>query len=165
MRRTGLDKSSGWIRPGNSIAWPARDNVNFRSLRLCSGISGDRARRRKEIEEKLANLQPPTKPVEGECCGNGCMNCVWLSYWENQEDFRKEKKDLQSQLALLANQKAGKGSAAGLGERKAGLDVKRLDQGSDAEAEKEEDDEEELKAMDVGMRAFLEMEKRLRGLK
>ena len=137
--------------------------MNFRSLRLCSGISGDRARRRKEIEEKLANLQPPTKPVEGECCGNGCMNCVWLSYWQNQEDFRKEKKDLQLQLALLAHRRADRGSAAGLEERKAGLDVKRLDQGSDAE--KEEDDEEELKGMDVGMRAFLEMEKRLRGLK
>ncbi|EPB66222.1 hypothetical protein ANCCEY_14687 [Ancylostoma ceylanicum] len=30
---------------------------------------------------------PPAEPVEGACCGQGCVNCVWLVYANDLIDY------------------------------------------------------------------------------
>ena len=34
-------------------------------------------------------LSKPEPPVEGECCGNGCPTCVWITYWDTLADYNK----------------------------------------------------------------------------
>ncbi|KAJ3692756.1 hypothetical protein LUZ60_011851 [Juncus effusus] len=40
-------------------------------------------------------LEPPEKPLAGDCCGSGCVRCVWDVYYEELEDYNKK-------LALLS---------------------------------------------------------------
>ncbi len=30
---------------------------------------------------------PPREPEPGECCGNGCANCVFVDYWEQLTEY------------------------------------------------------------------------------
>ncbi|CAN0919090.1 UPF0651 protein P31B10.02, mitochondrial [Linum grandiflorum] len=32
---------------------------------------------------------PPEKPEPGDCCGSGCVRCVWDVYYEELEDYNK----------------------------------------------------------------------------
>lgn len=43
-------------------------------------------------EEKLAKETPPPppeKPEPGDCCGSGCVRCVWDVYYEELEAYNK----------------------------------------------------------------------------
>ncbi|XWS29241.1 hypothetical protein CRYUN_Cryun24cG0011400 [Craigia yunnanensis] len=44
-----------------------------------------------EEEEKLAKElpPPPEKPEPGDCCGSGCVRCVWDVYYEELEAYNK----------------------------------------------------------------------------
>lgn len=39
--------------------------------------------------EKLPPPPPPEKPLPGDCCGNGCVPCVWDIYYEELQDYNK----------------------------------------------------------------------------
>ncbi|KAB1204493.1 UPF0651 protein P31B10.02, mitochondrial [Morella rubra] len=47
----------------------------------------------KELEEgskkELPPPPPPEKPLPGDCCGSGCVRCVWDVYYEELEDYNK----------------------------------------------------------------------------
>lgn len=46
----------------------------------------------KQIEEKEEKKQQPPpleKPEPGDCCGSGCVRCVWDVYYEELEDYNK----------------------------------------------------------------------------
>ncbi|KAG6700904.1 hypothetical protein I3842_08G136500 [Carya illinoinensis] len=50
----------------------------------------------KELEEKLKTKEekwtsppPPEKPLPGDCCGSGCVRCVWDVYYEELEAYDK----------------------------------------------------------------------------
>ncbi|MCD7447502.1 hypothetical protein HAX54_030368 [Datura stramonium] len=32
---------------------------------------------------------PPEKPLPGDCCGSGCVRCVWDMYYEELEEYNK----------------------------------------------------------------------------
>lgn len=32
-------------------------------------------------------LEPPEKPLPGDCCGSGCVRCVWDIYYEELEEY------------------------------------------------------------------------------
>ncbi|KAA0025698.1 UPF0651 protein [Cucumis melo var. makuwa] len=41
-------------------------------------------------KEKIVKLPPPPeKPLPGDCCGSGCVRCVWDVYYEELEDYNK----------------------------------------------------------------------------
>ncbi|KAG7550956.1 Oxidoreductase-like N-terminal [Arabidopsis thaliana x Arabidopsis arenosa] len=48
----------------------------------------------KEIEDKkkeeVSVPPPPEKPEPGDCCGSGCVRCVWDVYYEELEDYNKK---------------------------------------------------------------------------
>ncbi|XP_052195131.1 uncharacterized protein LOC127803133 [Diospyros lotus] len=54
--------------------------------RLGDESSGLNADRNKE-DEKLP--PPPEKPLPGDCCGSGCVRCVWDVYYEELEAYNK----------------------------------------------------------------------------
>lgn len=44
----------------------------------------------KEEKEKSVELPPPPeKPLPGDCCGSGCVRCVWDVYYEELEAYDK----------------------------------------------------------------------------
>ncbi|KAK6288140.1 hypothetical protein POUND7_014319 [Theobroma cacao] len=47
--------------------------------------------KKKGDEEKLAKKlpPPPEKPEPGDCCGSGCVRCVWDVYYEELEVYNK----------------------------------------------------------------------------
>ncbi|GMN29247.1 hypothetical protein TIFTF001_002354 [Ficus carica] len=32
---------------------------------------------------------PPEKPLPGDCCGSGCVRCVWDVYYDDLEEYNK----------------------------------------------------------------------------
>ncbi|KAG9441773.1 hypothetical protein H6P81_017627 [Aristolochia fimbriata] len=52
-----------------------------------------------KTEEKKPEAEPvelpPEKPLPGDCCGSGCVRCVWDVYYEELEEYnnRRKKKD------------------------------------------------------------------------
>jgi hypothetical protein len=43
-----------------------------------------------EMEDKLG--PPPEKPLAGDCCGQGCDVCVWDTYWDELDKYKKLRK-------------------------------------------------------------------------
>ena len=33
--------------------------------------------------------EPPEKPLPGDCCGSGCVRCVWDIYYDELQDYKK----------------------------------------------------------------------------
>ncbi|XP_010420437.1 PREDICTED: uncharacterized protein LOC104706016 [Camelina sativa] len=42
---------------------------------------------KKKEEEEVSVPPPPEKPEPGDCCGSGCVRCVWDVYYEELEDY------------------------------------------------------------------------------
>ncbi|CAA3029138.1 Hypothetical predicted protein [Olea europaea subsp. europaea] len=49
-----------------------------------------------EVEKGLENSKsksnippPPEKPLPGDCCGSGCVRCVWDVYYEELDEYNK----------------------------------------------------------------------------
>jgi len=43
--------------------------------------------------EKKEVPPPPEKPDPGDCCGSGCVRCVWDVYYDELEEYNKLYKD------------------------------------------------------------------------
>ncbi|CAM6110071.1 unnamed protein product [Calypogeia fissa] len=43
-----------------------------------------------EMEDKIG--PPPEKPLAGDCCGQGCEVCVWDTYWDELDIYKKLRK-------------------------------------------------------------------------
>lgn len=42
----------------------------------------------KEKEAETAEIPPPPeKPLPGDCCGSGCVRCVWDIYYEELDEY------------------------------------------------------------------------------
>ncbi|XP_023518260.1 uncharacterized protein LOC111781791 [Cucurbita pepo subsp. pepo] len=52
--------------------------------------TGVEEKEKKATEKKAVKLPPPPeKPLPGDCCGSGCVRCVWDVYYEELEDYNK----------------------------------------------------------------------------
>ncbi|XP_038881411.1 uncharacterized protein LOC120072947 [Benincasa hispida] len=97
-----------YVRP--HLPWamrrvPAKIIPNFQSPRIypnsimasegtremqSSVDSKEKGTEKKEKKEKNVKLPPPPeKPLPGDCCGSGCVRCVWDIYYEELEDYNK----------------------------------------------------------------------------
>ncbi|KAF8377887.1 hypothetical protein HHK36_031275 [Tetracentron sinense] len=57
----------------------------------------DELKEKKKIEEKDEEEgnelpPPPEKPLPGDCCGSGCVRCVWDIYYDDLEDYNNRCK-------------------------------------------------------------------------
>ncbi|KAL1195450.1 hypothetical protein V5N11_030724 [Cardamine amara subsp. amara] len=41
-------------------------------------------------EEEVLLPPPPEKPDPGDCCGSGCVRCVWDVYYEQLEEYNNK---------------------------------------------------------------------------
>ncbi|KAH7283271.1 hypothetical protein KP509_35G069600 [Ceratopteris richardii] len=56
--------------------------------------------RKEEQDSDLLRKQlgePPEKPLPGDCCGSGCVRCVWDIYFEELDDYNSRKAALNGQ--------------------------------------------------------------------
>ncbi|KAF3962004.1 hypothetical protein CMV_013441 [Castanea mollissima] len=55
-----------------------------------SKTEGIKNKQLEEEEEESKKLPPPPeKPLPGDCCGSGCVRCVWDVYYEELEEYDK----------------------------------------------------------------------------
>ncbi|CAH8320177.1 unnamed protein product [Eruca vesicaria subsp. sativa] len=40
-------------------------------------------------KEEVSLPPPPEKPEPGDCCGSGCVRCVWDVYYDQLEEYNK----------------------------------------------------------------------------
>nr|POE75855.1 upf0651 protein [Quercus suber] len=53
------------------------------------GIKNKELEEEEEQEESKKFPPPPEKPLPGDCCGSGCVRCVWDVYYEELEEYDK----------------------------------------------------------------------------
>ncbi|CAL1389839.1 unnamed protein product [Linum trigynum] len=53
------------------------------------GSIDDKEEQEKRKEKAIPPPPPPEKPEPGDCCGSGCVRCVWDVYYEELEDYNK----------------------------------------------------------------------------
>ncbi|KAM6556295.1 hypothetical protein CsatB_003314 [Cannabis sativa] len=41
------------------------------------------------LRHKTQQPPPPKKPLPGDCCGSGCVRCIWDIYYDELEDYNK----------------------------------------------------------------------------
>ncbi|GMP92039.1 hypothetical protein CsSME_00042439 [Camellia sinensis var. sinensis] len=81
---------------GRVVSWPwttARSmaDESDKNSRLGDDLSALNINKNKEeAEERPDKLPPqPEKPLPGDCCGSGCVRCVWDVYYAELEDYNK----------------------------------------------------------------------------
>jgi hypothetical protein len=42
-------------------------------------------------------IEKPVEPNPNECCGNGCKDCVWESYYDKLVLYEEQQEKLQQQ--------------------------------------------------------------------
>ncbi|CAH8350085.1 unnamed protein product [Eruca vesicaria subsp. sativa] len=52
---------------------------------------------KKDKEEEVSLPPPPEKPEPGDCCGSGCVRCVWDVYYEELEDYNRLSTSIHGQ--------------------------------------------------------------------
>ncbi|KAL6000380.1 hypothetical protein ACLOJK_024075 [Asimina triloba] len=56
-------------------------------------VEKEREKDKNEREEKKEEEEsPPEKPEPGDCCGSGCVRCVWDVYYDELEEYNKRLK-------------------------------------------------------------------------
>ncbi|BGP35021.1 hypothetical protein JCM10296v2_006851 [Rhodotorula toruloides] len=113
----------------------------------------------------------PAAPEEGECCMSGCAVCVYDLYLSDLEHFQlslaSARKAIMARLDALPpheKERRMKEWPEELGD-KPGEGVVGKEGGVDAKREAEKELERERKTLDPTVRAFLEMEARLKAKK
>ncbi|KAJ0097490.1 hypothetical protein Patl1_28991 [Pistacia atlantica] len=52
-------------------------------------IKQEKEEPKQESKELPQPPPPPEKPEPGDCCGSGCVRCVWDVYYEELEAYDK----------------------------------------------------------------------------
>ncbi|KAK9948512.1 hypothetical protein M0R45_004084 [Rubus argutus] len=61
-----------------------------------------RQRRKKKRRNPSRKVPPPPeKPEPGDCCGSGCVRCVWDVYYDELDEYNK----LYKVIPTLSNRK------------------------------------------------------------
>ncbi|ESQ41715.1 hypothetical protein EUTSA_v10014934mg [Eutrema salsugineum] len=67
-----------------TMATKSGDLVETSTVETCKGEED----KMKEVKKEEVSLPPPPeKPEPGDCCGNGCVRCVWDLYYEELEEY------------------------------------------------------------------------------
>ncbi|KAI3451020.1 hypothetical protein Pfo_007685 [Paulownia fortunei] len=53
-------------------------------------VSKSKDEKQNESEKSTPPIPPPPeKPLPGDCCGSGCVRCVWDLYYEELEEYNR----------------------------------------------------------------------------
>ncbi len=71
---------------GSTVTTKKRlDNIK----KVISGAKIPRAATPAGGSSKRSKLYPPVEPRESECCGTGCDDCVWITYWKELVEYKE----------------------------------------------------------------------------
>jgi hypothetical protein len=121
--------------------------------------------RKKELDEAstmVAGIMVPPKPTEPDnCCMSGCVNCVWDLYRDEMEEWAEKSAQARAAMRAQRLQHEAKASSNAAGSREA---ASMDDDGGGSETNwTEETSKGDLFAdIPVGIRAFMETEKKLK---
>ncbi|XP_054823406.1 UPF0651 protein P31B10.02, mitochondrial [Prosopis cineraria] len=59
------------------------------SLPIRSELEADGKKDKDSVMPPKEAPPPPEKPLPGDCCGSGCVRCVWDVYYEELEEYNK----------------------------------------------------------------------------
>lgn len=73
-------------------------------------MAEEEKRKKEAIEKEEEKEPPPEKPLPGDCCGSGCVRCVWDIYYEDLEDYnnRQREREKKEDLLLLGKDDSSK---------------------------------------------------------
>ncbi|KAL2520461.1 uncharacterized protein Fot_24384 [Forsythia ovata] len=70
--------------------------INSNTMADKKDIQAEKTERKDEVEKGLEKSKlksnippPPEKPLPGDCCGSGCVRCVWDVYYEELDEYNK----------------------------------------------------------------------------
>lgn len=56
------------------------------------GVGGGRQEEEAAPPSPPVMEEPPEKPIPGDCCGSGCVRCVWDAYYDELEEYNNRRK-------------------------------------------------------------------------
>jgi predicted nucleic acid-binding Zn-ribbon protein len=121
--------------------------------------------RKKELDEAstmVAGIMVPPKPTEPDnCCMSGCVNCVWDLYRDEMEEWAEKSAQARAAMKAQRLQHEAKAGSNAAGSTQA---VSMDDDGGGSETNwTDETNKGDLFAdIPVGIRAFMETEKKLK---
>ncbi|CAN4083362.1 unnamed protein product [Withania somnifera] len=70
----------------SALKSPMAEEVNNKST-----VESTENKSEKNTEKSMAITPPPPpeKPLPDDCCGSGCVRCVWDMYYEELEEYNK----------------------------------------------------------------------------
>lgn len=81
----------------NSITSPSKSPVTMattKSGNLVETPTEETDKKKEEVtedkKEEVYIPPPPEKPEPGDCCGSGCVRCVWDVYYEELEEYNNK---------------------------------------------------------------------------
>ncbi|KAK9387849.1 oxidoreductase-like protein [Lipomyces mesembrius] len=109
----------------------------------------------------ILGIKVPPRPGEPDnCCMSGCVNCVWELYREDFEDWQQRKRKAKKALINAGRFDLWPEDFGPNPRDKAAAESKRSSR-MEEELDKQED-EDPWKGIDVGIRVFIETERRLK---
>uniref|UniRef100_A0A1J3FGG6 UPF0651 protein P31B10.02, mitochondrial n=1 Tax=Noccaea caerulescens TaxID=107243 RepID=A0A1J3FGG6_NOCCA len=61
-----------------------------KSENLVETLTEEKGKGEEEKKEEVSLPPPPEKPEPGDCCGNGCVRCVWDVYYDELEEYNSK---------------------------------------------------------------------------
>ncbi len=72
---------------GSTMTTKKRRLYNIK--KVISGAKIPRAETPAGGSSQRCKLFPPVEPRESECCGTGCDDCVWTTYWKELVEYEE----------------------------------------------------------------------------
>jgi hypothetical protein len=60
-----------------------------KSENLVETLTEEKDKGEEDKKEEVSLPPPPEKPEPGDCCGSGCVRCVWDVYYDELEEYNK----------------------------------------------------------------------------
>ncbi|KAI3420635.1 Glutaredoxin domain-containing protein [Psidium guajava] len=82
-----------FLTPNNPIA-----TSSARPLGFPTEASANKGVKREDVEDEKRSAPapprpPPERPSPGDCCGSGCVRCVWDVYYEELEAYNQSLRE------------------------------------------------------------------------
>ncbi|KAL1567931.1 hypothetical protein AAHA92_03350 [Salvia divinorum] len=74
------------------MAEETKDASQWKADTPALSVSKSTEEKEKGLEKSTPAVPPPEKPLPGDCCGSGCVRCVWDVYYEELEEYNKLQK-------------------------------------------------------------------------